>query len=102
MQCNQPPAELHDTLPLRGDRESSLTNSMEVVCLFPLFYSVWEHRMGNMVSLCSPRKFRTYSKNCDTAGSLTAEKKISQKRISYLGSIFLELWKYRREKLQQR
>lgn len=81
MQCNQPPAELHDTLPLRGDRESSLTNSMEVVCLFPLFYSAWEHRMGTMVSLFSPRKFRTYSKNCDTAGSLTAEKKSARREF---------------------
>lgn len=50
-------------------------NLMEVVCLFPLFYSVWEYCIGNMVSLFFPRKFRTQSKDCDTVGSLTAEKK---------------------------
>lgn len=35
----------------------------------PLFYSVWEQRIGNTVSLFSPRKFRTHSKDCDTVGS---------------------------------
>lgn len=43
---------------------------------------------GHMVN----RRFRTHSKDLEK----------TQKRISYLESIFLELWKYRREKLQQR
>lgn len=78
---NQSFAELCHTLPLRGDRESSLTNLMEVVCLFPLFYSVWEHGTGNVVSLFSARKFRTRSMDCDTVGSLTEEKKTARREF---------------------
>lgn len=54
---------------------------MEVVSLDPLFYSVWEHCMGNMVSLFSHRKFRTHNKDCDTVGSLTAGKKTARREF---------------------
>lgn len=75
VQCYQSPAELCHILPLRGDRESSLMNGGS--CLPPPTLLLC---MGSMVSLLSPRKFRTHSKDCDTVGSLTAEKKKTARR----------------------